>query len=248
MRITRSVVLMPGLAAGSMPDWAAFEPRSFPEWNPVRTHGVAIGPQASRLVVGFRATAEQCRQPIHQAALTRRVVKVTQAQTSAADVADLKLRTGIAMAGSRQITPSMHVVFLQNTLYGADVAAALALLRADPAVEFADVDQRRYPHAIAPDDPLFVASNGASGQWYMQTPTAGGDAAATDAVSAWAITKGSSGTVIADVDTAFFQSPDLLRAGFGGRLLPGYDFVSQDLDRTNSNPLGTFLIANDGDG
>ncbi len=27
-----------------------------PEWNPVRSHPVEIGPQASRLVVGFRAT------------------------------------------------------------------------------------------------------------------------------------------------------------------------------------------------
>ena len=28
-----------------------------PEWNPVRTHAVQIGPEAGRLVVGFRATA-----------------------------------------------------------------------------------------------------------------------------------------------------------------------------------------------
>ena len=28
-----------------------------PEWNPVRTHPVQIGPEAGRLVVGFRATA-----------------------------------------------------------------------------------------------------------------------------------------------------------------------------------------------
>jgi hypothetical protein len=28
-----------------------------PEWNPVRTHAVQLGPEARRLVVGFRATA-----------------------------------------------------------------------------------------------------------------------------------------------------------------------------------------------
>src|SRR5258707_3775439 len=79
------------------------------------------------------------------------------------------------------------------------------------------------------------------------TPTS--DAAATDAVSAWGITQGSSGTVIADIDSGIrFDHPDLLRAGFGGRLLPGYDFVAQDLNSTNSAPLGTFLVANDGDG
>jgi len=158
------------------------------------------------------------------------------------------------MARSRQFAPGMHVVFLREALYGMDVAAALEKLRADPSVAFADVDERRYPHVL-PNDPLFVPTATASGQWYMLTPstaTPTSDAAATDAVSAWGITQtpgGSSGTVIADVDSGIrFDHPDLLRAGFGGRLLPGYDFVGQDLDSSNSAPLGTFLIANDGDG
>ena len=56
--------------------------------------------------------------------------------------------------------------------------------------------------------------------------------------------------MIADVDTGVrFDHPDLLRAGFGGRLLPGYDFVDQDYNPVSPyNALGTFLIANDGDG
>jgi serine protease len=137
-------------------------------------------------------------------------------------------------------------------------------LRTDPAVEFADVDQRRYAHS-APDDPLFappadVATTNTSlrsGQWFMETPGAATimvngvatqDLSATDAISAWAITTGSTGTVIADVDTGVrFDHPDSLRAGFGGRLLPGYDFVDQDYN-TSGTALGTFLIANDGDG
>jgi serine protease len=92
----------------------------------------------------------------------------------------------------------------------------------------------------------------------MQTPSAtiitlGGtqtqDLSATDAISAWAITTGSAGTVIADVDTGVrFDHPDLLRAGLGGRMLPGYDFVGEDLNPSNGAALGTFLIANDGDG
>src|SRR5258708_26210377 len=83
----------------------------------------------------------------------------------------------------------------------------------------------------------------------LRRTTQTSDAAATDAVSAWGITAGSSGTVIADIDSGIrFDHPDLLRAGFGGRLLPGYDFVAQDLNSTNSGPFGTFLLANDGDG
>jgi serine protease len=221
------------------------------EWNPVRSHPVDIGPQAGRLVVGFRATSGNTMTRAIRSRSKAQIVSVTQAQTSDADVRSLSQRTGIAVSRSRQLTPSMHVVFLQKTFYGADVDAMLKQLRADPSVAFADVDERRYPHAL-PNDPLFVPTATATGQWYMQTPstlTPTSDAAATDAVSAWNITKGSSGTVIADVDSGIrFDHPDLLRAGFGGRLLPGYDFVGEDVDAANGNPVGTFLVANDGDG
>jgi serine protease len=229
-----------------------------PEWNPVRSHPVEIGPQANRLVVGFRATPGNSITRTIRSHAKAQVMSLTQAQTSQTDVSGLSLRTGVAVSRSRQLTPSMHVVFLQKTLYGADVDAVLTRLRSDPAVAFADVDERRYPHAM-PNDPLFIPTATASGQWYMQTPstaTPSSDAAATDAVSAWDLSKGSSGTVIADVDSGIrFDHPDLLRAGFdssragfGGRLLPGYDFVDQDLNAGNGAPLGTFLIANDGDG
>ncbi len=227
------------------------------EWNPARTHPVQIGPEAHRLIVGFRATPENT---VVKSIRLRHAqsINIVQAETSTADAAGLAQRTGLGVARSRQMTPSMHVLYLQKTLYGADVHAALKKLRADPAVQFAEVDQRRYPHAV-PDDPLFKPTAGASGQWFMQTPSTtpivlGGvstmDSSATDAVSAWSVTTGSTGIVIADVDTGVrFDHPDLLRAGFGGRLLPGYDFVDQDFSRTAPyNALGTFLYANDGDG
>lgn len=223
----------------------------------MRTHAVQIGPQADRLVVGFRATGANAVVRSIKMGSRPQMVRIVQAATSEADVAGLAQRVRLALARSRQLTPSMHVMYLQKTLYGAGLNAALKALRADPAVEYADVDQRRYALAI-PDDPLFAPSpsSGSSGQWFMATPgpaTVNGvattDWSATDAVSAWALTTGSSGTVIADVDTGVrFDHPDLLRAGFGGRLLPGYDFVDQDYNRTTGAALGTFLIANDGDG
>jgi serine protease len=237
------------VAAVALSGFAAAAPA---EWNSVRVRTVEIGPQADRLIVGFKATTENSSTKTIQVRGHTRSVKVMEAQSTAADVRILAQRSGVAVISSRQLTPGMHVLFLPATLYGAEVASTLQQLRADPDVEFADVDQRRYPHAI-PNDPLFIATPGATGQWYLQTPstlTATSDAAATDAVSAWDITTGSSGTVIADVDTGVrFDHPDLGRAGFnGGRLLPGYDFVGQDLNRSNSAQLGTFLIANDGDG
>jgi len=114
------------------------------EWNPVRREPVSIGPEAYRLIVGFRATPSNQVEHIVKTRRQTLGIRIVQAQTSAADVVALAQRTGIAMATSRQLTPSMHVLFLPKTLYGADVDAALSQLRADPAVEFADVDARRY--------------------------------------------------------------------------------------------------------
>jgi serine protease len=199
------------------------------EYNPVRTHPVSIGVAANRLIVGFRTTAGNAVTQTFKPRAARQSISIVQAHTTAADVASLATRVGLSMANSRQITPSMHVISLSKTLYGSAVQTALGKLRADPAVKFADIDQFRYPLAV-PNDPLFGATTGATGQWYMQTPgTITGDLAATDAVSAWSITTGSTGVIIADVDTGVrFEHPDLLRAGLGGRLLPGYDFVGQD--------------------
>ena len=224
------------------------------EYNPVRTYPVSIGPQMNRVIVGFRATANNSVVQTFKPRNRSESVTLVRANTSASDVSNLTARVGLSMAKSRQLTPSMHVIFLRQALYGADVVSALAALRADPAVEFADVDERRYALSLTPDDPLFVPTSGASGQWYMQTPGGAvgtGDLAATDAVSAWGVTTGNSGTVIADVDTGVrFDHPDLLRAGLGngGRLLPGYDFVGPDENTSTGASLGTFLIANDGDG
>ena len=226
------------------------------EYNPVRRAAVSIGPEAHRLVVGFRVTADSV---LSTTVIARRQARpVVQAQTTVNDVAALIARLRLPVARSRQFTPSMHVLFLPKTLYGAEVASALAKLRSDPAVKFADVDEIRHIESIAPNDPLFMPGMGVSGQWYLNTPSATTitvegnstqDLSATDAVSAWGITTGSPGIVIADIDTGVrFDHPDLLRAGQGGRLLPGYDFVGEDLDPSDGTPEGTFLIANDGDG
>jgi serine protease len=250
------------LAAGAA---AAAAPAAAAEYNPVRRIPVAIGPEAHRLIVGFRSTPTNAVTKMVTMRRQQRSFKVTQAQTTSATAAALALRTGLRVMATRQITPSMHVLFLPKTLYGADVAAALARLRADPAVEFAAVDGHRYALGgsvtpITPDDPLFKPTPGvAAGQWYLLAPNPSAvvegvttqDLSAIDAVDAWGITEGSAAVVIADVDTGVnFDHPDLLRAGNGkGHLLPGYDFVGQDYNPNSPyNGLGTYLIANDGDG
>ncbi len=215
------------------------------EYNPVRTHPMRLGPQASRFIVGFRATSRNAQTLAFHARSTH-LMQITRAHTSREDVEALLSRTQVAAAGSRQITPDMHVIFAGRMLYGEAVLSALAALRADEAVEFADIDERRYP-TNAPNDPLFGPTTGATGQWYLLAPSAAGgtlaNRSAVDAVDAWDTTVGDATTVIAEIDTGVrFEHPDLLRAGFGGRLLPGYDFVNHD------SSANTFLTANDGDG
>ena len=245
------------------------------EWNPVRRTPIAIGPEASRIIVGFKVTPSNAMVTsiaAHAHVAARRIV---QARTWPRDAVALARRAGIAVAVTRQLTPSLHLLVLPHTVYGAAVLRTLAKLRADPAVAFASVDHRRYAlQAVTPNDPLFPATGTtvctstqgctptqtySNGQWYLRAPPStatptDNDLAAIDAIDAWAITTGSPGIVIADVDTGvLFDHPDLGRAGFGGRLLPGYDFVGQDYSTGNNNasqtgPLGTYLVANDGDG
>jgi len=250
------------LLASPSPAASRAAPAPLAELNPIRPEPLSLGPQASRLLVGFRVTEDNAVIEAVTSRFRSERRTVTLANTSAADALAAAGRAGLAVAKSRQITPAMHVLYLPKTLYGVEVEAALAKLRADPKIQFAVIDKRRYPLSVTPDDPSFgpntSSGDPASGQWYMNTPSATvlildgnatQDLSATDAVSAWGITTGSDGIVIADVDTGVrFDHPDLLRAGFGGRLLPGYDFVGQDYDPTDGAALGTYLIANDGDG
>jgi serine protease len=137
-----------------------------------------------------------------------------------APVAALARRVGLELKETRRILGSTYVMRVLPAVAGESVVATLARLRADPAVVYAEADQRRYIHDT-PDDPLYLD------QWYLQNSSM--TPSAVDAETAWDVTTGSTGIVIADIDTGVrFEHPDLLRAGAGdgGRLLPGYDFIS----------------------
>ncbi len=155
-------------------------------------------------------------------------VAAATSKTSADKVSALSGRTGVPLGPSRRVGPELQAVRLAVPATNDNVAATLEILRGDPDVEFAEPDLRRYPHAM-PGDALFP------GQWYLQNaPSA---PSAVDALGAWDLTTGSTGVVIAVLDTGVrYEHPDLLAATSGGRLLPGFDFV-RDPQK-----------ANDGDG
>ena len=186
------------------------------ELNPVRTHpATATESAVQAVIVKLRA-----REP-------------TSGQSPSADaVAALAKRTGLPLMESHRILAHLHVLHVLPAAAGESLAATLARLRTDPDVLYAEADQRRYIHAV-PNDPLYPE------QWYLQNSNT--TPSAVDAETAWDVTTGSNGVVIADIDTGVrFDHPDLLRAGAGdgGRLLPGYDFISDPLVANNDAGRG----------
>jgi serine protease len=144
--------------------------------------------------------------------------------------AALARRTGLALVLRREISDSI----LANTIELRDASAAEVLdrIRADPAVEYVSVDRRRFAHATNPNDTLF------GNQWYLKDT----EVSAVNAIGAWDREVGATGVVIAVLDTGvLYDHPDLGRADRGGKLLPGYDFVTalhmtNDGDGRDANP------------
>ena len=169
------------------------------------------------------------------------IVKLRNANTAAASdtlkvqveagrqrVSALIARTGVTLKRSRPITAAMHAIEVEPA-GGESAASTLQRLRADPDVEYAEIDQRRYAHqTVTPNDTLF-----ADYQWYMQNASA--TPAAVDAITAWSTTTGTSTLVIADLDTGVrFEHPDLV-----GRLIsPGYCFISDTFVANNTTCQG----------
>jgi serine protease len=172
-----------------------------------QTAAPAAATSVERFIVRLRATAEV---PGYEAEPGR--------------VAALATRHGLAVAESRHIVSGMHLLRVAARA-GESAAQTLAQLRADPQIEYVQVDARR--HALSsPDDSLF------GGQWYLQNA----EPATVNAVAAWSLTTGSPGVVIADLDTGVrFDHPDL-RNTTANRLLPGY------------NMIANAAVANDGGG
>jgi serine protease len=188
------------------------------ENNPVlrQPAGAVAETGVQRIIVKFRPATATAR---------------VQSQSAGDRVGALASRARISLKRSIPISTEMQALHVEP-LPGESLARVLDRLRADPEVEFAVADQRRYPHAI-PNDPRYL------GQWYLHNI----EPAAIDAENAWDVTTGSRGVVVAVVDTGVrYDHPDLKRATGSGRLLPGYDFISSD------GGGSTFRTANDGSG
>jgi serine protease len=206
------------------------------------TNTAAASVQA-RVIVKFKADALSLRK---QALSASSSVPATAAQMHTAQAESLGARTGLALRGGMGVAERTQVMFAS----GMTSSQLAARLTQDADVEYAVPDERKR-RMTAPNDSLYlsgpVSTGPASGQWYLR-PNAGAVKSSIDVEPAWAITMGSPSVVVAVLDSGIrFDHADMQRTSAGGNLLPGYDMVSGEKD-TNGNSLGTYQIANDGDG
>jgi serine protease len=139
----------------------------------------------------------------------------------------LKAVTGRTLGFVRSMSGKQNVLRLPAALPLAQVQQIAAQLMTLPEVQYAVPDQRLFP-VLSPNDPYY----GLGDQWDMNDATGG-----INAPQAWDITTGSTGVVVADVDTGLVAHADLAgRMVSGAIATSGYDFISD------------VPTANDGDG
>ena len=192
----------------------------------------SLAPVVGEAIVRFKADAASLRK---HALATRADAAAVQAVLSQRATA-LGTRMGHTLTSGTAAGERTQVV----RAVGVDAVALARQLASDPEVEFAVPNGRKRALA-APNDPLYAAAAAGvrplgpdSGQWYLRAPDTTIQSA-IDIETAWAYTRGAADVVVAVLDTGVrFEHPDLGRVAAGGRLLPGYDFVSDT------------VVANDG--
>jgi thermitase len=129
-------------------------------------------------------------------------------------------------------TLGLSRIYVFTLAPSSDPQQALAVLSADPAVEYAELDLVGYGAGV-PDDVYFAH------QWGLHnTGQIGGEPDADiDAPEVWDITTGVTSTVLAIIDTGVdLDHPDL-----AGKIVPGYDFANGDAMPEDDHGHGTHV-------
>jgi len=116
-------------------------------------------------------------------------------------------RAGVRLSPHRAMSGDAQVVKLDGRRSIAELRAIAAKLAADPDVEYAVPDERRFP-AATPNDGYFTGG--------LQS-----NLTRINVHRAWDVTTGAANLVIAVIDTGILPHPDL-----AGRTLAGQDFIS----------------------
>ena len=143
----------------------------------------------------------------------------TESVRGASRVSRLAADGGVALAYVRPMSLGAHVVAFDHPVPLSEARAIARRLAGRAEVEFVQPDHRMRAQLVPNDQSLSL-------QTYL-----GDDVAGISAFSAWDVATGSANIVVAVVDTGYRP-----HAAMAGRILPGYDFISDP------------IVANDGDG
>lgn len=149
--------------------------------------------------------------------------QVTRAQTMGpTQVNGLSASAGIGLTHYRAMSGDAQVFKLPQPMPMAEVEAIARRLSADPQVEYAEPDRIMRP-LLVPDDVRYAE------QWhYMSHLVPDSVAGGANLPGAWDITTGSTGIVVAVIDTGLVPHVDIdtnILDGTG-KVAPGYDFVT----------------------
>lgn len=149
----------------------------------------------------------------------------------------LAAAAGLPLSYQRAMSGNAHVVNLPYAMVESEAAAIAAQISNRSDVEYAEPDAWMFPAAV-PNDTYY------SYQWHYMAPATNGDAGAANLPAAWDITTGSTGVVVAVLDTGVLNHVDLRENLVGGSAAAsGYDLISYS-SAANSGDAGS----NDGDG
>ena len=127
------------------------------------------------------------------------------------------------LAYLKSVTRQTHVALTRHPLTRAEMVSLTRQLAQDPRVEYAEVDEKAYPH-VAINDPLYNTAT----MWNLQAP--GLYAGGANLTNAWNRMVGGTpvsgaGAVIAVLDTGYLPHADLI-----ANVVSGYDFVTDPAD------------------
>jgi serine protease len=163
-------------------------------------------PMTQRLIVKFRS-------PMPGAGIE------TESVRGAGRVSRLAADSGVALAYVRPMALGAHVVAFDHPVPLSEARAIARRLAGHAEVEYVQPDHRMRAQLVPNDEDVNL-------QTYLRDNAAG-----ISAFSAWDVGTGSANIVVAVVDTGYRP-----HAAMAGRILPGYDFISDP------------SVANDGDG
>lgn len=141
---------------------------------------------------------------------------------SSSDVArriqEVAVSSAVNLTYLRQMSGNSHVVKTPQKLKNFDAGALARRIALNPNVASVEPDRRMY-HQLLPNDPMYAQ------QWHYYE-SAGG----INLPPAWDITTGSASIVVAVIDTGIRPHADL-----AGRVLPGYDFITDVATANDGN-------------